>query len=891
MPRSRRSRSSLQIEGRSRDLITAVFRKPPVPVQVQQTAATLHQTEMVEHNGSQLLRPGNAVGDNDQSPGHIAGFLLILVQLGLIAGIVRLFAIESARHFLPVLCAMIGGFVVHVWLPPWLRLRFFAVLSMACIPFALGFIHGMTLLAIGGVLIGICFIPVTFRVRLFVLVSASAVLVCLRTQWPHPIWPVLGSMFMFRLIIYVYSSRKTVEKIGWAESVSYFFMLPNICFPLFPVVDFRTFRKTRTSTNDWALYQRGITWMVRGLVHLLLYRYINSHLVPRPYELYDVPHIAVFAVTNYALYLHVSGQFHLITGLLHLFGFGLPRTHHHFFLASSFTDIWRRINIYWKDFMSRLFFFPTFYAVRRRGASVAVATVTAVFCVFACTWLLHSWQMYWLLGSFPLTANDAGLWLGAGVCVAINALLDARRRLHAERSAWLVALIRAARTVAMFTLISLFWACWTEPNFPALVRGAIDRPGAITGLLVVLLWMTSTVVALTFAMILYQHRTAFRRPATVSFRDKAALHAVALGLVLTVASPGFSTLLGPKFQVAVNDLCTGSESRDALDRLGGYYEDLNAAAVQSGPLITAISPHSESLRSQAEGFAKVSRRADVYQEVELIPGVNTELSGSQTSINLFGMRDRNLTLHKPPGTIRVACVGSSVVMGYGVHDHEVFTRLLEKRLNAEVPNGTNRYEVLNFGVGRQWASHRLVRIQRQVLGFDPDAVYYFAHQDEYQFFAAHLGGLVADGLTLPTPHLTTTIEELGVTQDMAPGEISSRLQRNEDELLGAVYRSIVNECQDIVAVWIYLPIPTDTASPMRDRLLPIARNAGFIICDLSAWATGRPVADVLPAADDPHTLAQGHQLITEALLQELKSQPDALPLTATDDSAWIRGVQ
>lgn len=69
---------------------------------------------MVEHNGSQLLRPGNAVGDNDQSPGHIAGFLLILVQLGLIAGIVRLFAIESARHFLPVLCAMIGGFVVHV---------------------------------------------------------------------------------------------------------------------------------------------------------------------------------------------------------------------------------------------------------------------------------------------------------------------------------------------------------------------------------------------------------------------------------------------------------------------------------------------------------------------------------------------------------------------------------------------------------------------------------------------------------------------------------------------------------------------------------------------------------------------------------------------------------
>ena len=59
---------------------------------------------------------------------------------------------------------------------------------------------------------------------------------------------------------------------------AYFFMLPNVCFPLFPVVDYKTFRRTYYDDDAHRIYQTGIDWMVRGVIHLLLYRFVYYHL-------------------------------------------------------------------------------------------------------------------------------------------------------------------------------------------------------------------------------------------------------------------------------------------------------------------------------------------------------------------------------------------------------------------------------------------------------------------------------------------------------------------------------------------------------------------------------------------------------------------------------------
>ena len=71
--------------------------------------------------------------------------------------------------------------------------------------------------------------------------------------------------------------------------------------------------------------------------------------------------VGQYVLSSFLLYLRVSGLFHLMVGMLRLFGFNLPETHHRYFLAASFTDFWRRINIYWKDFMMKVFYYPMFF--------------------------------------------------------------------------------------------------------------------------------------------------------------------------------------------------------------------------------------------------------------------------------------------------------------------------------------------------------------------------------------------------------------------------------------------------------------------------------------------------------------------------------------------------
>src|SRR5262249_23732113 len=139
------------------------------------------------------------------------------------------------------------------------------------------------------------------------------------------------------------------------EFLAYFFLLPNYYFLLFPVVDFQTQRKCYLRRDHDAIVQQGIGWILRGTTHLLLYRIVYFHRpATDPEHLQSPLRLAAWMVMTMLLYLRVSGQFHIAVGMLHLFGYDLPETHRKYLLADSLTDFWRRINIYWKDFMVKL---------------------------------------------------------------------------------------------------------------------------------------------------------------------------------------------------------------------------------------------------------------------------------------------------------------------------------------------------------------------------------------------------------------------------------------------------------------------------------------------------------------------------------------------------------
>ena len=182
---------------------------------------------------------------------------------------------------------------------------------------------------------------------------------------PTDVWPIVASMFMFRMMIYLYELKHSKKPETLVDTLSYFFLLPNYCFMHFPVVDYRTMQRGYFADDVHALQRRGLQMMFRGTIHLLCYRLVYHELLIPASKVHDLASLVGYLVCNYLLYLQVSGQFHMACGMLHLFGFQLPETHHHYLLATGFTDYWRRINIYWKDFMVRLFFNPVVFRLKR----------------------------------------------------------------------------------------------------------------------------------------------------------------------------------------------------------------------------------------------------------------------------------------------------------------------------------------------------------------------------------------------------------------------------------------------------------------------------------------------------------------------------------------------
>jgi hypothetical protein len=808
-------------------------------------------------------------------------FALVSLQLGLLLIVVQLFEIESQKNLLPILCVAAVGFAVHSWLPRRLRAGFFVALSWAGIVLVLGNSGGAAVIGVGCGLIVVCLLPVPVPVRVLLLVCAGVALVPLRVQYPEPFWPVLASMFMFRLIVFLYEIRHQPGRPPLGKTLAYFFPLPNICFTLFPVLDFKTWCATYYDEDDFAIYQTGLVWMVRGVTHLLAYRVVKYYLLPSPHQLGDPGHLLLFLAANYALYLRVSGWFHLITGLLHLFGFNLPRTHLNYFLASSFTDIWRRINIYWKDFMTNVFFFPTYFGLRRAGTRLALVAATMV--VFVATWLLHSYQTFWLLGDLSLRTSDAVLWLIVGVLAAINMQFDFQSRLRPKQpvrpaAAWAV---QSLRVVAMFALVSVFWACWTLPGFINYIQDPTgETVGGAVGI-VAAIALAAVVVGVSVHWLRQQLERHGWLGKPLSMGYSAALQCAGLVLLILIALPDVAALLGSTGAETVAtlrlDSFTPAEARFAVR---GYYEEIAEAPIQAGPWLGALTRKARSADDGAH-YTDMTRQVDDLLERELIPNWR----GSELSVNERGMRDRpGISVAKPAGTCRIAVVGSSVVMGYGVGDHQVFSRLLDESLNALAPPGGPRYEVLNFGTGMSHAIHRRVLIERKVLAFAPDVLFYVAHQDELGGPPKHLAKLVHRGTNLPYSFLKEVVTKAGVTPDMAEAAIEARLQPFGPELVRGAYQDIIQQCKKrgVLPVWIYLPMPGIVeVSVKTEEVEELAARAGFLVINLARWADAYNPAEVKLTPTDHHANALGHRLIAERLLEALRSRPELLP-------AWAR---
>jgi D-alanyl-lipoteichoic acid acyltransferase DltB (MBOAT superfamily) len=860
-------------------------------------------------------RYGFSVPDNED----LRALAVVTLQLVAVLFIIYRFQIESVTFFRVMLLGA-AGFVVHALLPITLRLPFFVGLSLAAIVVALGPADGLAVILLGSAMIGICHLPIRMVLRVAVLFAVAALFVLWRTDrlpqpWSLAVWPVLGSMFMFRLALYLHALAHDKKPATPAWTLAYFFMLPNVCFPLFPVVDYATFRRTYYDQDAGSTYATGMKWIVRGLIHLILYRLVYQHMPSDPLELSSLSELVQFVIATFLLYLRVSGQFHLITGVLHLFGFRLPETHHLYYLASSFTDFWRRINIYWKDFMMKLVYYPSFFRLRRLGTNTAL--VSATIAVFAATWLLHSYQWFWLRGGFPLAPQDGAFWGVLGALVVIGALREMRRptarpntRATGRRQAWSASL--ALRTTATFIVICTLWSLWSAESIMEWLlmwkAAAKVAPGDVV--------FVGGLVIAGFAISGYSWRGSdergealpiYRRPAIVSSALLVGLIALASRDLYSAAFPRLATTVAALQSQSLN-------ARDKGLQHKGYYENLDSTSRMSAQL-WSVQAHKPADWIPLVDTPAHHPRSD-FLGYDLQPNAHITFLGQPFSTNALGFRGREYSKEKPPGVFRIAVLGPSHVMGSGVADADTFPALLEARLNQ--PAGAQpgmRYEVLNFGVAGFALTQQLAMLEGRVLAFHPDVVMFtdspllatsvtghmlevLAARQTIPFAplsaavaATRAAAVADDGIGVPFDSVRSVFRAVGLRTRMPWLEAQSRLRGASNDLVRITLTLLADATRAGGAVPVFVGL--DVIAPPPATPVPALRqatDAGMLAFDLYGLWDRPDALDLRIATFDNHPNAKGDQLIADTLYALMQQHREELRLRENAGAAGGSGT-
>lgn len=105
---------------------------------------------------------------------------------------------------------------------------------------------------------------------------------------------------------------------------------------------------------------------------------------------------------------------------------------------------------------------------------------------------------------------------------------------------------------------------------------------------------------------------------------------------------------------------------------------------------------------------------------EFIPNTECEINGTKFKINSHGFRDYEYNLEKPNNKFRIAIVGDSYTFGWRLEFNETFTKLLEKRLNDNLPN--LNYEVFNFGNPGYNTILEANLLEEKILDYNPNLI-------------------------------------------------------------------------------------------------------------------------------------------------------------------------
>ncbi len=806
-------------------------------------------------------------------------FVIILLQFSLIWLAVYFFEIEAGLGLKKVLLLALGGFVIHDLLKARLRLPFFVSLSMVGLFVTLGFYGGLTTIVLSLLLLAICHLPIPYKIRIGILLSAVLVIGLIHAgvidfiRLRFDVVVVLASLMMFRLMLYVYELQYEKEPTSIWTRLGYFFLLPNIIFPIFPIVDYKTFKRKYFDGLAIEIYARGTNLMLLGLSHLLLYRLIYAYFLPDANEVDDAWSLTTYIVFSYTLILRLSGIFHFVIGLLCMFGFNLPKIFDNYFLSNGFGDYWRRINIYWKDFVVKLFFYPLYFRWRKSG--VVFATIAATIVVFIINSLLHSYQWFWITGGLSLKPTDLVFWLSFGVLVAGSAYWQTRQK-KVLKNGFRSSLIEVAKIMMTFSVIAILWSIWINPDMRTWwqivsggLSGSFDQVFLLGGTLLLILFAGGVIHFAITRKDLHKHLTWSNQ-----------YNLPVLAVLCLIGSPWGKTQLESYTQQDLGLVLRGEvKSTDAQKHFNGYYDELLEANVFTSPISTAT--------TKSEAKATKLRQTDLLEQTNNLllkrfkKGRSDTYKGAPFHVNSLGLRDREYDSIPSANTTRIALLGGSLELGGGVMENETFENIVEDSLNKSHSESERRYEILNYAMDGQSLIQHVYQLENQVVLHRPDHLILTMHSKDWMRMCVNLYKAIQMGVDLNYGFIDSLVTSNGIDTNMLSNEMYRIIEGRKDDVFMWAYKRMVTVCREynIQPIWVYLPAvrifkrkrSMEFMKSDYDYQYTMAKEAGFACIDLSDVYKDKDIAKLKLAAGDGHLSKEGHRVVAGQLYEKLKS--------------------
>ena len=239
--------------------------------------------------------------------------------------------------------------------------------------------------------------------------------------------------------------------------------------------------------------------------------------------------------------------------------------------------------------------------------------------------------------------------------------------------------------------------------------------------------------------------------------------------------------------------------------------------------------------------------------------------------NTEGLRDREHALEKPPGSWRVACLGDSVTLGWGLRPQQAWPQVLEELAAA---SGRD-LEVMNVALGGWSTRQELIAYRRIARRYRPDQVLLgicLNDVPEMQNNLSRPPRLVAElyrRSALVRGLVGAQRPEIGDVEELFTSPDAPKVRRAY-ELMFADLRSLRDEVRadgSRLAILVF---------PFRFQVAPgaPAATAQHMIADF-CQREGIPLLDLLPAVaalgpaafhDYDHFSAEGARLVAEQVL-------------------------